>query len=126
LTSLAICTIAPVTGGGAARVWRAALVGAAGLLLGTTGVHAADPAWTLIGPAGLQARSLVVAPSDPNTAYAVGGNAVMSTSDGGRHWTLASPPFSSIAALFADPTTSTTVYANDAYGPPEYSRDGGP
>jgi hypothetical protein len=83
------------------------------------------PAWTPLGPAGPYTHSLVVAPSDPNTAYARSGitQTLMSTADGGQHWELL-PGSESLGTVYVDPTSARVLYESGP-GTPEHSEDGG-
>ena len=105
---------------GRARVgWIGAIA-----ILGAGAVPGSELHWAGIGPpGGSEVRVLAVSPSFPGLFYAVMGNALWKTTDGGATWSEIPFGFegpSAVTALAVDPLDRTTVYAGTAlHGIPE-------
>lgn len=110
--------------------------GSLGTMLPALPASAGVNIWTAIGPAGIDTSSgipFAIDPSSPDTIYAVKGNTVVKTTDGGGHWTDMMSRFAvdPINALVIDPVSPATIYAAGG-GPWDYgsfsiykSSDGG-
>lgn len=88
-------------------------VSAGVLLFWSAVLEAGLRSWTTGGPEGAAVRSIVAAPTDSATAYAVTGAGVFATADGGHRWTARNQglPTSGIAGIAVDPGNAASVYA---------------
>jgi hypothetical protein len=92
----------------------------AAIALAAPVAYGGDDGWTRNGSLGSRVGSLAVDPTNPQTVYAVTGQAVFKSWDGGVTWmiSLAAPPGDDglIGGLAIDPVSSSNVYAATSAG----------
>jgi len=84
--------------------------------------------WTSLGPDGGLIRQVIVAPSAPDTLYAVGHGGAWKSTDAGAHWSPARTGITELTlqTIAVDPTNAQIVYAGSILGGGVFkSTDGG-
>lgn len=109
-------------------VCSTAFCGVAALAAGTDAGSVSNRSWSVTGPFGGSARSLVIAPDDPQKIYVGTSDGQLYRSrDGGKSWSRAVPGFSLpglvLDNLVIDPGDPQVIYA--AVWSADLSRDGG-